>query len=144
MVGGAVCVALSYVLVKAHGGHLHPLVLTAGQMICGLVPLLIVGLAKEGNPLAFRWTPTATLSLLYLALAGSVAAFGLNYWLLQRVDATKILLMSIAEPPLAVLLGVLVLGETLTDRAIWGSGCILLSVVLIMSRPSETSRERAD
>lgn len=142
VIGGALCVALSYVLVKAHGGHLHPLALTAGQMICGLFPLLIFGLIKEGNPLEFRWTLTAALSLLYLALAGSVAAFGLNYWLLQRVDATKILLMSIVEPPLALLLGVLVLGETLTERALWGSGCILLSVGLILSRPSAKSQEQ--
>ena len=134
VIGGALCVAFSYVLVKAYGGHLHPIVLTAGQMLCGLVPLLIFGLAKEGNPLGFHWTSTATFSLLYLALAGSVAAFGLNYWLLQRTDATKILLMSIVEPPLAILLGVVVLGEQLTERTLWGSGCILLSVGLILFR----------
>lgn len=133
VIGGALCVAFSYVIIKAYGGHLHPIVLAAGQMLCGLVPLLIFGLAKEGNPLEFRWTYTATFSLLYLALAGSIAAFGLNYWLLQRIDATKILLMSIVEPPLAMLLGVLVLGETLTGRALWGGGCILLSVGLILS-----------
>ena len=134
VIGGALCVAFSYVLVKAYGGHLHPIVLTAGQMLCGLVPLLIFGLAKEGNPLGFHWTSTATFSLLYLALAGSVAAFGLNYWLLQRTDATKILLMSIMEPPLAILLGVVVLGEQLTERTLWGSACILLSVGLILFR----------
>ena len=134
VIGGALCVAFSYVLVKAYGGHLHPIVLTAGQMLCGLVPLLIFGLAKEGSPLGFHWTSTATFSLLYLALAGSVAAFGLNYWLLQRTDATKILLMSIVEPPLAILLGVVVLGEQLTERTLWGSACILLSVGLILFR----------
>ncbi|HEV2801755.1 MAG TPA: DMT family transporter [Pyrinomonadaceae bacterium] len=136
VIGGALCVAFSYVLVKAHGGHLHPLVLTAGQMICGLVPLVVYGLIQEGNPLQFRWTATAALSLLYLALAGSVAAFGLNYWLLQRTDATKILLMSIVEPPLAMLLGVIVLGEAVTERVLWGSVCILLSVGLILFRPN--------
>lgn len=142
VVGGALCVAFSYVLVKACGSHLHPLVLTAGQMICGLVPLLVFGLVKEGNPAGFRWTATATFSLLYLALAGSVAAFALNYWLLQRIDATKILLMSIVEPPLALVLGVVVLGETLTERALWGSGCILLSVGLLLSRSRAGEREK--
>jgi drug/metabolite transporter (DMT)-like permease len=129
------------VLIKAYGSHLHPIVLTAGQMICGLVPLLIFGLAREGNPLEFRWTSTATFSLLYLALAGSVAAFGLNYWLLQRTDATKILLMSIVEPPLAIMLGAVVLGETLTQRTLWGSLCILLSVALLMSRSGARTQD---
>ena len=141
VIGGALCVAFSYVLVKAYGGHLHPIVLTAGQMLCGLVPLLIFGLATEGNPLEFRWTSTATFSLLYLALAGSIAAFGLNYWLLQRIDATKILLMSIVEPPLAVMLGAVVLGETLTQRTLWGSGCILLSLGLLLSRSTAASQD---
>lgn len=132
--GGALCVAYSYVLVKAYVGHLNPIVLATGQMLCGMIPLLIIGLAAEGNPFKFRWTTTAVASLLYLALAGSIAAFALNYWLLKRMDAMKIMLMSIVEPPLAVMLGVLVLGERLTGRALWGSGCVLLGTVLIMWR----------
>lgn len=131
--GGALCVAYSYVLVKAHAGHLDPIVLATGQMLCGMVPLLVFGLAAEGNPLKFRWTPTAVASLLYLALSGSIAAFALNYWLLKRMGAMKIMLMSVVEPPLAVLLGALVLGEKLTGQALWGGGCVLLATVLIMS-----------
>ena len=133
---GAICVAFAYVLIKAYGSHLHPTVLTAGQMLCGLVPLVILGGVKEGSPLAFHWTTMALVSLLYLALAGSVAAFWLNYWLLKRMDATKVLLISIAEPLLALLLGALVLGETLTGRALLGGLCILLSVGMILSRRS--------
>jgi drug/metabolite transporter (DMT)-like permease len=136
VIAGALCVAFAYVLVKAYGSHLHPTMLTAGQMLCALVPLLIFGSLKEGSPLAFHWTPMAVVSLLYLALAGSVAAFWLNYWLLKRMDATKVLLMSIVEPLLAVLLGAVVLGETLTGRALLGGVFILTSVALILSRRS--------
>lgn len=135
--GGAVCVAYSYVLVKAAAIHLNPIVLSAGQMICGVVPLMMGGLILEGNPFKFHWTSTAVLSLLYLALAGSIAAFALNYWLLQRMDAMKIMLMSIVEPPLAVMLGVLVLGETLSWRAILGTGCVLLGTGMILSQTNE-------
>lgn len=134
VVTGALCVALAYVLIKAYGSHLHPTVLTAGQMLCAVVPLLIFGFAREGNPLTFNWTFRAVASLLYLALAGSVAAFWLNYWLLKRMDATKVLLMSIVEPLLAVLLGALVLGESLTGRTLLGGVCILLSVWMILLR----------
>ena len=136
VVAGALCVAFAYVLVKAYGSHLHPTVLTAGQMLCGLVPLITFGIAEEGNPLAFRWTSTAVVSLLYLALVGSVAAFWLNYWLLKRMDATKVLLMSLAEPLLAVMLGAVVLGEAITGRVILGGVCILLSVWLVLTRRS--------
>ena len=131
---GALCVAFAYVVVKAYGTHLQPSVLTAGQMLCGLVPLMIFGLLKEGNPLAFRWTTTAIISLLYLALAGSVAAFYLNYWLLKRMDATKVMAMSLVEPFLAVLLGAIVLRETLTIQALLGGALILISIGLILRR----------
>jgi drug/metabolite transporter (DMT)-like permease len=131
---GALCVAFAYVVVKAYGSHLQPSVLTVGQMLCGLVPLMIFGLLREGNPLAFHWTPTAIVSLLYLALAGSVAAFYLNYWLLKRMDATKVMAMSLVEPFLAVLLGAIVLGETLTIQALLGGALILISIGLILRR----------
>jgi drug/metabolite transporter (DMT)-like permease len=140
VVGGALCVAFAYVLVKAYGSHLPPAVLTGGQMLCGAIPLLLCGVLTEGSPLTFRWTATAVVALLYLALVGSVAAFWLNYWLLQRLEATQVLCMSIVEPLLAVLLGVIVLGERLTWHAIVGGVCILLSVGLIMSGRSARSQ----
>lgn len=135
---GAVCVALAYVIVKARGSHLDPLTLMTGQMLSAMIPLLAFGFAREGNPLHFRWTPTATASLLYLALVGSVAAFGLNYWLLRRMGAMKLLLMSIPEPLIAVVLGALVLGETLTARTALGGALILASVALLLPRRDAT------
>jgi drug/metabolite transporter (DMT)-like permease len=110
-------------------------------MLCGLVPLMIFGLLREGNPLTFHWTPTAIGSLLYLALAGSVAAFYLNYWLLKRMDATKVMAMSLVEPFLAVLLGVIVLGETLTSQALLGGAFILVSIGLILRRQIKNPRQ---
>lgn len=140
---GALCVAFAYVVVKAHGKHLQPSVLTAGQMLFGLVPLMTFGLLREGNPLAFHWTTTAVVSLMYLALAGSVAAFYLNYWLLKRMDATKVMAMSLVEPFIAVLLGAIVLGETLTTQALLGGVLILISIGLLLrrrvKRPAETA-----
>ena len=129
---GALCVAAAYVLVKAYGAHLNATALMTGQMACGLVPLLAFGVAREGNPLALRWTPSAIFSLLYLALVGSVAAFWLNYWLLRRMDATKVMSMSLVEPLLAVLLGALVLGEKLSARTAAGGALVLLSVGLVL------------
>jgi drug/metabolite transporter (DMT)-like permease len=144
VVCGALCVAFAYVLIKAHGQHLHTTVLTTGQMLCAVIPLLIFGLAKEGNPLAFRWTTTAIVSLLYLALAGSVAAFWLNYWLLKRMDAMKVMLMAIVEPLIAVLLGAVVLGETLTGRALLGGACILLSIGFGLVTPKRAMKSKVN
>ncbi len=142
--GGAVCVALSYVLIKVYGNHLHPIILIAGQMLIGMLPLLIFGLYKEGNPLKFQWTSLAIFSLFYLAIVGSIAAFGLNYWLLKRLDASKIMFMSIVQPLIAVVLGWIVLEEILGGRAIWGGLCIFLSLGLTFSSVKELGQNETN
>ena len=71
---GAVCVALAYVIVRREGRHLHPSVLTSGQMTAAFIPLMIYGWTVEGNPFELHWTRSALLAAMYLALAGSVLA----------------------------------------------------------------------
>lgn len=129
----AVCVALGYVIVKKHGAHLRPIELTAGQMLAGLAPLLAIAVTFEGNPLAVRWTTAAIASVLYLAIAGSVIAFWLNYWLLKRIGATKLLAMSLVEPLIAVILGALVLSEALPAGTLLGGACILASTWMVLA-----------
>jgi drug/metabolite transporter (DMT)-like permease len=137
----ALCVALGYVIVKKHGTHLRPIELTTGQMIAGLAPLLAIMFTYEGNPLAVRWTTPAIVSLVYLAIAGSVIAFWLNYWLLKRIGATKLLAMSLVEPLIAVLLGALVLREALPAGTLVGGACILASTWMVLAprRPLPSS-----
>jgi drug/metabolite transporter (DMT)-like permease len=129
----ALCVALGYVLVKKHGAHLRPIELTTGQMLVGLAPLLAIASTVEGNPLVVRWTTAAVVSVLYLALAGSVTAFWLNYWLLKRMGATKLLAMSLIEPLIAVVLGAIVLREALPAGTLMGGGCILASTWIVLA-----------
>jgi drug/metabolite transporter (DMT)-like permease len=125
IVAGAFTVALSNVLVKARGASFDPVILAGVQMTFGLVPLVLAGFLLEGNPFAFRWTSRAVLSVLYLALVGSVIAFLLFYWLLQRMDVTKVLLIALVTPVLALALGAAVLGEQLGGRAFLGTAMIL-------------------
>ena len=132
IVGGAVCVGIAYVTVRRYGSTLHPSVITSGQMLAALVPLLAYALWREGNPLAIAWTSNALISVVYLALVGSVAGAWLNYWLLARIGATRLLVMGLIEPLLAVLLGAAVLNETLTGRAIVGGALILVSVAFAL------------
>ncbi len=135
IVGGAFAVAIANVLVKARGGSYDPVILSAVQMTFGCIPLVAAGFALEGNPLAFHWTSRAVVSLFYLALVGSVVAFLLFYWLLRRMDVTKVLLISLVTPVLAVVLGASVLGERLGARAFLGAAMILGGVFLGVRRP---------
>jgi drug/metabolite transporter (DMT)-like permease len=134
LVMSAFVAAYSNVLVKARGGHLDPVVLSAGQMLCGLVPLLIIGRLVEGSPVAFHWTRQAIVALLYLALVGSCLAFSLYYWLVRRVDVTKTMLISLVTPVVAVVLGMIWLDERLTWRVLIGGAAIICGIALNIRR----------
>lgn len=125
---GAFAVALSNVLVKARGTAIDPLILPAVQMSFGVPALAAAGFVFEGSPLSFRWTPRAVFAVLYLGVVGSAVAFLLFYWLLRRMDVTKVLLHSLITPVLAVALGAAMLGERLGRAAFLGTAMILVGV----------------
>jgi drug/metabolite transporter (DMT)-like permease len=130
----AMFAAYSNVLVKRYGKHLDPAILAAGQMLFGLLLLLGVGIPLEGNPLRYHWTPIALLSLLYLAVVGSVIAFLLYYWLVLNMDVTKSMLIALVTPVVAVLLGMIVLDEQIGWRTLAGGAMIMAGIALIVVR----------
>jgi drug/metabolite transporter (DMT)-like permease len=132
VVASAACVAIAYVVMRQRGAALDPGVITAGQMLAALGPLVTYALVVEGDPRAARWSRTAIVSGLYLALAGSVAGAWLNFWLLKRIGATKLLSMGLVEPLVAVLLGAAVLGERMSPRTAIGGAAILASVAVVL------------
>lgn len=128
---GGACVAFAYVFVKQHLNYVPPTVLLVGQMSIASIALLIAGQLIEGP---VHWTTRSLIALVYLALAGSVAGFWLNYWLLKRTDASSILAMSIVEPLIAVALGAVILHEKLPAGAWIGAVCILASIWMLVVR----------
>ncbi|MGH7580015.1 MAG: DMT family transporter [Gemmatimonadales bacterium] len=118
------------VLVKAKGTHLDPAVLAGVQMTAGSLPLLAAGAALEGNPFRFDWTPTALWSLGYLTVVGSVVAFLAYYWLIRNVEITRVLLIPLITPLVAVGLGFAFLGESVGWGTALGGTAILGGVGL--------------
>ena len=134
VVVGAASTSYASVLVKARGSHLDPAVLSAGQMVCGWVPLMVLGCLVEGNPLRLHWTGQAVFSLFYLALFGSALAFCMMYWLVRRVQVTKIMLISLVTPVAAVIIGAWWRHERLSGHELAGGACVLLGLVLVIHR----------
>ena len=118
------------VLVKARGTHLDPAVLAGVQMAAGSVPLVLGGMALEGNPFQLHWTPSALASLAYLTVVGSVIAFLAYYWLIRHIDVTRVLLIPLITPLVAVGLGVAFLGESVGWGTAVGGTAILGGVGL--------------
>jgi drug/metabolite transporter (DMT)-like permease len=137
IIGGAVACAYANVLTKLRGGGFAPAALAAWQMLCGVVPLLVLACWEEGSPWALHWSLVAVGCLLYLALVGSALAFLLYYWLMQRVAVTKLQTLSLITPPLAVVFGWLAGGEELSRWTLAGGAFVLTGVGLIFWRVPE-------
>jgi drug/metabolite transporter (DMT)-like permease len=130
IVVAALMTAQAGVLIKARGTHIEPSVLAGVQMAGGCIPLLVGGLALEGNPLAFHWTPLALASLAYLTILGSVVAFLMYYWLIRHTPVTGVLMIPLVTPLVAVLIGVAFGGETIGWHTAIGGGAIIGGVAL--------------
>jgi drug/metabolite transporter (DMT)-like permease len=127
--GASVCVASAYVWMKSYGSRIPPRAMTTIQSGAAVVPLLCAGLLMEGIPSPARWSLAGWAAVMYLAVAASVVAFWLNYWLLARMDASAMLMMGVAEVPIAVLLGAAFLNERLPSGTFVGGTCVLVAVV---------------
>ena len=141
IVMGAYCAAQASILVKAKASGIHPASLLFGQMVCGLPFIIAYSLIVEGNPLKLNWTPLALSSVLYLTIVGTIAAFWLYYWLLNRIESTKAMMISLVTPLIAVLIGGIVLEERLPPQTFAGGLLILGSIGLIVVRRKAGSRK---
>jgi drug/metabolite transporter (DMT)-like permease len=111
-----------------------PFTATGAQMLCAGVILLAVG-ALLGE--RYRPDPPllATLSLLYLTLIGSLVGFGAYVYLLAHARPALATSYAYVNPPIAVLLGVFLGGESLQSLTVAAMGVILVGVVFISLRP---------
>ncbi len=73
----------------------------------------------------------------YLALIGSMLGFSLFGFLSKACDATLVATYTYVNPLIALILGNLILQETLHPILIFASFCILLAVVLITTDKSK-------
>ena len=128
----AACTAYADVVVKRDCAHIDPIKLTTVQMLVSVGPMLVLGIALDGNPFALHWTTRAVVSLLYLALLGSALTFTLLYWLIQRTPVTRAMFIPFMSTAIAVVLDAIVLGERMHWRTFAGGTAILGGVALAL------------
>jgi drug/metabolite transporter (DMT)-like permease len=122
-------VSVATLLTKQRAAGASSLVLNRDAMLIGAAVLGGVAFSVE-SPLAVVWTPNAILSVLYLALVGTVLTFGVYMWLLRYVPAYRMSLVSFVIPVFALLVGAVFGGEALGARTLLGTAIVLGGVGL--------------
>ncbi len=118
---------------KHHPASVSASVNTAWQMIvAGIAYIPLSALHGEYSHLNLNTIDTdAWLSLLYLTIFGSIAAFSAYVWLLHVRPATQVSTYAYVNPVIAVILGIVFAGEHISFTQIAGLFIILGSVLLI-------------
>jgi len=141
VLGSAIVSAIANVLNKKHFAGVSPYLNVWGQTFVGAAFLVVLAALFEWGA-GMRWTPESVFALAYLALFGTAMTFAGLFWLIPRVPVAVIGTIPLADTTVAVLLGVAILGETLSARILAGGALILSGVVLAASsrRPAELAR----
>jgi drug/metabolite transporter (DMT)-like permease len=97
---------------------------------------LLLTIASAGFGEYHRFDPAAVslkawIALLYLIVAGSIIGFTAYVWLIHHQSPTKVGTYAYVNPVVAVVIGYFFGGEALGVRAILGTLCVMISVVLI-------------
>jgi drug/metabolite transporter (DMT)-like permease len=103
---------------------------TAAQMLGGSAALLIVGFLG-GEKLPSHPTLHATLAAAYLVVFGSLIAFSAYVYVLKHARPALATSYGYVNPPVAVVFGMLVLGEHVGASDVVGMAIILLGVITI-------------
>lgn len=129
VLGAAACYGVSAIYGRRAFRGLPPLVPAAGQMITGSAALVPIALLVDGPPTA---TPTlaALGGMAGLSLIGTVLAYILFYWLLERLGASRASMVTYLLPPFALLYGWLWLQEPLHSNALLGLGLVVAGILV--------------
>ncbi|MEO7072377.1 MAG: drug/metabolite exporter YedA [Rhodanobacter sp.] len=113
---------------------------TAAQMLCGSAVLLVFSLLG-GEHLPAHPTLRSTLAIVYLAVFGSIIAFSAYLYVLKRARPSLATSYAYVNPPVAVLLGVLLAGEHIGPIDLLGMAVIVAGVVVItLTKPKRAAR----
>ena len=125
-------------LYSKHGGMpSSPMLAVAMQSLTGGVMLLIAGLlAGEFRGLHLgAISMRSWLALGYLIVFGSGIGFSAYTYILHKSTAARVATYAFVNPVVALFLGWLIVGETITLRTVFAAAVILTAVILVITAP---------
>ena len=111
-----------------------PLASTGAQMLVGGTSLAIVGtLAGEwGLVHVDRFSTDSVVALVYLIIFGSVVAYTAYTWVLQHATVSRVSTYAYVNPVVAIVLGALILNESVDVWILIGAAIIVVAVALVI------------
>jgi drug/metabolite transporter (DMT)-like permease len=115
---------------------LSPIVVATGQLTMSTVLLLPIVLVFDPLSAVLAASRAAIWAMVSLALLSSALAYLIYFRVLIRAGATNALLVTFLVPVSAVLLGIVLLNESVDARQLAGMGAIFVGLAAIDGRPA--------
>lgn len=125
-------VAITYTRRFLSGSGHPPLALAAGQVACASVVMLALAPFVAADPVSLPWRVVA--SIVALGALGTGVAYLLFYALIGEVGATRASTVTYVVPLVAVTLGIVVLGESVTWNDFVGAAVVVLGISVAEQR----------
>lgn len=109
-----------------------PFVIAVYEMLLGGVLMTVTGVVV-GEELTLDYSNRTWLALGYLIVFGSVLAFTAYVWLVANAPISLVATYAYVNPVIAVLLGWLVLGETLDVTTLVGGSIVVGAVAVVIT-----------
>jgi drug/metabolite transporter (DMT)-like permease len=120
-----------------------PFAATAYEMLAGGVVLMTVALIAYSpdqlNPA--HYSARSLFGLAYLVVFGSLIGYSAYVWLLANAPIAQVSTYAYVNPVIAIALGAIVLGESITWRIVGGALLIIAAVAIVVRRESQTAVE---
>lgn len=122
-----------------HGG---PVENSAVQLLVSGGMLTLLGLVKGEGYHAGMLAPRPLFALLWMGLMGSAIAFVLLFYLIEHLGSVQGSYVTVVSPIVAVALGAVLLGESITASLLTGTTLVLGGVVLVVIPSAASLRPR--
>lgn len=134
IVGSSVSYALVSIIARRRLKGQDPMASAAGQFTMGFVYILPMAFLFE-RPLGISLSARAAASWVTLAILGTVIAYAIYYVLLDRTSATFTTMVTYIVPINGLILGAVVLRESLNWMVVASAALVLCGILLIHKSP---------
>ncbi|WP_319823801.1 DMT family transporter [Thalassovita sp.] len=141
LLGSSLSYALAGVWARRTLAGQTPQVAAAGMLTASTLMMVPLAWITEGAP-ALPQLGQTWVALAYLSLIATAGAYLLYYRVLGMAGSGNLMLVTLMIAPFAVLLGALVLGETLPPRAYGGFALLAAGLIVIDGRLARVIRNR--
>jgi len=122
--------SVSGVLVKSVEVAINPMATTVGSLLFSLPLFTVVWLIFDGSIPYESWSNKSILSIVYLGVVGSLVGFIAYFYVLQRLKASTVALITMITPVIAISLGLILNNESVNANLIIGALAIIAGLAI--------------